>query len=365
MIYNFGAGPSVLPKEVLKKVQEELLDFEKSGMSVMEISHRSKAFQKVIDEAENDLRDLMSIPQNYKILFLQGGASSQFSMVPMNLAIGKKAYYNISGTFGEKAYDEAVKLSHFLDLMPISLGSTKKDNYNHLLKIDKSKIDENNGAYLHLTTNNTIEGTSIFPENLPDFASLPLVADMSSNILAVDYDVSKFGLIYAGAQKNLGIAGLTIVIIREDLLNENESLSSMMDYEILAKNGSMYNTPPTFAIYVAGLVFKWVKAQGGVKKLEELNQRKAQLLYDLIDQSDFYQNPIKNKNERSICNVVFTSPNQGLDELFTQKAEEKGFKSLKGHRSVGGMRASIYNAFPLEGVVELVKFMKEFEEEYK
>ena len=245
------------------------------------------------------------------------------------------------------------------------MGSTKKDNYNHLLKIDKSKIDEKNGAYLHLTTNNTIEGTSIFPENLPEFASLPLVADMSSNILAVDYDVSKFGLIYAGAQKNLGIAGLTIVIIREDLLNEAESLSSMMDYQILAKNGSMYNTPPTFAIYVAGLVFKWVKAQGGVKKLEEMNQRKAQLLYDLIDQSDFYQNPIKNKDERSICNVVFTSPNQELDELFTQKAEEKGFKSLKGHRSVGGMRASIYNAFPLEGVVELVKFMKEFEEEYK
>ena len=365
MIYNFGAGPSVLPKEVLKKVQEELLDFEKSGMSVIEISHRSKSFQEVIDEAQSNLRALMSIPQNSKILFLQGGASTQFSMIPMNLALGKKAYYAISGAFGKKAYDEAVKLSQTLDFEAISLGSTQSEHYNHLLKIDKSKVDEKMAAYLHITTNNTIEGTTIFPENLPEVNSVPLIADMSSNILAVDYDVSKFGLIYAGAQKNLGIAGLTIVIIREDLLNQKESLSSMMDYRILAQNGSMYNTPPTFAIYLAGLVFKWVKEQGGVKKLEAINRQKARMLYDLIDQSDFYQSPVLNEAERSICNVVFTSPSKELDALFVQKAEEKGFKSIKGHRSVGGMRASIYNAFPIEGVLELVKFMKEFEEENK
>ena len=365
MIYNFGAGPSVLPRELLEKVQKELLDFEKSGMSVVEISHRSKLFQNVIDEAEKDLRDLMSIPSNYKILFLQGGASTQFSMLPMNLAIGKKAYYAISGSFGKKAYEEALKLSRVLNFEAISLGSTESENYSHLLEIDETKIDENNGAYLHLTTNNTIEGTTVFPDKLPELSQLPLVADMSSNILAVDYDVTKFGLIYAGAQKNLGVAGLTIVIVREDLLNQEETLSSMMDYRILAKNGSMYNTPPTFAIYVAGLMFKWAKEQGGVKALYDNNRKKAQLLYDFIDQSNFYQSPVKNKAERSICNVVFTSPSKELDALFAKKAEEKGFKSIKGHRSVGGMRASIYNAFPLEGVVELVKFMKEFEGEYK
>lgn len=365
MVYNFGAGPSVLPQEVLKKAQKDLLDFENTGMSVLEISHRSQNFQKVIDEAEKDLRELMGIPGNYKVLFLQGGASTQFSMVPLNLAVGKKAYYAISGAFGKKAYDEAVKLSEFLNLEAISLGSTEAEAYKRLVNIDECQIDKKNAAYLHLTTNNTIEGTTVYPEALPEGADVPLVADMSSNILAVDYEVEKFGLIYAGAQKNLGAAGLTLVIVREDLLNAHPTLSSMMDYQILSKNGSMYNTPPTFAIYLAGLVFKWAKKQGGVKALEANNRKKAQLLYDYIDQSGFYQNPVVNRAQRSICNVVFTSPSQELDALFAKEAANAGFNYIKGHRSVGGMRASIYNAFPLEGVIELIKFMKEFEEKYR
>ena len=363
MIYNFGAGPSVLPKEVLKKVQEELLDFEKSGMSVMEISHRSKAFQKVIDEAENDLRDLMSIPQNYKILFLQGGASSQFSMVPMNLAIGKKAYYNISGAFGEKAYDEAVKLSHFLDLMAVSLGSTKKDNYNHLLKIDKSKIDEKNGAYLHLTTNNTIEGTSIFPENLPEFATLPLVADMSSDILSRPVDVSKYGMIYGGAQKNIGPAGVTFVIVREDLLGKvSRPLPSMVDYRNHIANDSMFNTPPVFAIYVVKETLKWLKSIGGVKEIQKRNRAKAELLYDAIDNSTVFVGTAV-KEDRSLMHVCFVMQEKYADLApeFLEFAKGKGMVGIKGHRLVGGFRASIYNALPIESVQALVDCMREFE----
>lgn len=361
MVYNFAAGPSVLPKEVLKKAQEELLDFAGSGMSVMELTHRGAEFSEVIQKAEQNLRDLMKIPDNYKILFLQGGASLQFSMLPMNLAIGKKAYYLQSGSFGEKAYKEAVKLSKVLDFEPISLGSTKASHYEELVKFDASQLDPN-AAYLHVTLNNTIEGTAIY--ELPETNGVPLVGDMSSDILAVNYDVSKFAMIYAGAQKNIGPAGMTLVIIHEDFLPKEPVLSSMLDYRILSENGSMYNTPPTFAIYMAGLVFDWVKAQGGVDAMEKRNVEKAQLLYEMIDGSSFYQSPVKYKNERSICNVPFRTSSPELDAKFVAEAAAAGLKNLKGHRSVGGMRASIYNACDLEAVQALVTFMKEFEEKH-
>lgn len=361
MIYNFAAGPSVLPNEVLRKAQAELLDYAGSGMSVMELTHRGKEFSDIITHAEATLRELMSIPDHYKVLFLQGGASTQFSMVPLNLALGKKAYYAISGSFGKKAYTEALKLSKSLDLVPLSLGSTEKKQFDELVKFDAGKIDKD-AAYVHLTLNNTIEGTTIY--ELPDTNGVQIVGDMSSDILAVNYDVSKFGLIYAGAQKNIGPAGVTVVIIREDLLPEKDRiLSSMLDYRILAENGSLYNTPPTFGIYMAGLVFDWVKAQGGVAVMESRNRKKARLLYDLIDSSDFYQSPVKNKCERSICNIPFATHSQAHDMKFIAEADAAGFKNIKGHRSVGGMRASIYNAFPLEGVEALIKFMIKFEQE--
>ncbi|MFC4651559.1 3-phosphoserine/phosphohydroxythreonine transaminase [Lactococcus nasutitermitis] len=361
-IYNFAAGPSVLPKEVLKKAQVELLDIAGSGMSVMELTHRGKEFSAIIAHAEETLRELMAIPENYKVLFLQGGASTQFSMVPLNLGLGKKAYYAISGSFGKKAFDEAVKLSKSLDIEPISLGTTEKTHFDRLVTFDSS-VKNSDAAYVHITLNNTIEGTTIY--ELPDTGNVPLVGDMSSDILAVDYDVSKFGLIYAGAQKNIGPAGLTVVIIREDLLPTEPVLSSMLDYRILAKNDSLYNTPPTFAIYMAGLVFDWVKAQGGVNAMEKRNREKASLLYDYLDSTDFYQSPVRYKNERSICNVVFRTENVELDAEFCKEAEAQGFKNIKGHRSVGGMRASIYNAFPREGIVELIDFMKKFEREHQ
>lgn len=359
-VYNFAAGPAVLPKEVLKKAQAELLNYDNSEMSVMELSHRSAEFDSIITAAEQNLRDLMAIPENYKVLFLQGGASTQFTMVPLNLALGKKAYYVDNGSFGKKAYDEAVKLSKFLDIEPIKIASSADEHYNHIAKYDSNQIDKN-AAYVHITTNNTIEGTSVY--ELPETNGIPLVADMSSNILAVRYNVEKFGLIYAGAQKNIGPSGVTIVIVREDLLPKSNVLSSMMDYRILANNDSLYNTPPTFGIYMAGLVFEWVKSLGGVDEMEKRNREKAELLYDFIDNSDFYSNPVKNPAERSICNVPFVTISKAFDEKFVKAADAKGFKNIKGHRSVGGMRASIYNAFPREGVEELVKFMKEFANE--
>lgn len=374
MVYNFAAGPSVLPKEVLLKAQDELLDYAGSGMSVMELTHRGSEFSSILSKAEATLRELMSIPDHYKVLFLQGGASTQFTMIPLNLAVGKKAYYIESGSFGKKAYTEAVKLSKVIDFEPISLGSTEKTKFDRLVKAvgkkenphdecayEINEIDPD-AAYVHITLNNTIEGTAIY--DLPDTHGVPLVGDMSSDILAVDYDVSKFALIYAGAQKNIGPAGVTVVIIREDFLPKKEILSSMLDYRVLSENDSLYNTPPTFGIYMAGLVFDWVKAQGGVKALEAKNRKKAALLYDFIDQSEFYQSPVKNKAERSICNVPFTTGDQSFDQAFIAFADEKGFKNIKGHRSVGGMRASIYNAFPYEGVLELVELMKTFEKEH-
>ncbi|GBG96750.1 phosphoserine aminotransferase [Lactococcus termiticola] len=361
MVYNFAAGPAVLPQEVLKKAQAELLNYAGSGMSVMELSHRGAEFSMILEQAEANLRDLMRIPDDYKVLFLQGGASLQFSMLAMNLVLGKKAYYLVSGSFGKKAYSEAVKLSKTLNFEPILLASSEDEHFAELAKFEPLMIDPE-ASYVHVTMNNTIEGTTIY--ELPETNGVPLVADMSSDILAVDYDVSRFALIYAGAQKNMGPAGMTVVIVREDFLPQDEVLSSMLDYRILAEHQSLYNTPPAFSIYMSGLVFEWAKAEGGVKALEARNCEKARLLYDTIDASSFYNNPVKFKAERSICNVPFRTPTAELDTAFIKEAEVAGFKNLAGHRSVGGMRASIYNAFPKEGVEALVDFMKAFEEKH-
>lgn len=362
MVYNFSAGPAVLPKEVLKKAQEEFLDYANSGMSVMELSHRSPEFDEIIKGAEQLLRDLMAIPDNYKVLFLQGGASTQFTMIPLNLALGKKAYYHVAGSWGKKAYTEAVKLSKQLPFEPILLSSSEEDKFNHVPVFNASIIDPE-AAYVHITTNNTIEGTAVY--ELPDTNGVPLVADMSSNILAVDYKVADFALIYAGAQKNIGPSGVTIVIVREDFLNDSPVLSSMLDYRIQTDNDSLYNTPPTFGIYMAKLVFEHVKSLGGVAAMEKENREKSSLLYDFIEQSDFYASPVLHSKDRSVANIPFVTPSAELDKKFNVEAEAAGFKNIKGHRSVGGMRASLYNAFPRQGVVELVEFMKAFEEENK
>ncbi|MDO4814936.1 MAG: 3-phosphoserine/phosphohydroxythreonine transaminase [Gemella sp.] len=362
MVYNFSAGPAVLPKEVLEKAQSEFLNYADSGMSVMELSHRSPEFDKIISDAEQLLRELMGIPSNYKVLFLQGGASTQFTMIPLNLALGKKAYYHVAGSWGKKAYTEAVKLSKQLEFEPILLASSEEENYNHIPTFDASVIDKD-AAYVHITTNNTIEGTSVY--EIPETNGVPIIADMSSNILAVDYNVEDFGMIYAGAQKNIGPAGVTIVVIREDLLNDTPALSSMLDYRIQADNNSLYNTPPTFGIYMAKLVFEHVKSLGGVREMEKVNREKSGLLYDFIEQSDFYTSPVINAKDRSVANIPFETPSAELDKKFNTEAEAAGFKNIKGHRSVGGMRASLYNAFPRQGVVDLVEFMKKFEETNK
>lgn len=358
-IYNFSAGPATLPQSVLKKAQAELLDYQGTGMSVLEMSHRSPEFEAIIKGAEETLRELMGIPDNYKVLFLQGGASLQFSMFPLNRARGKKAYYLVGGSWGKKAYTEALKLSKTIDFEPILLASSEDTVYDRIPTFDASRIDPE-AAYVHLTTNNTIEGTALY--TIPDTNGVPIIADMSSNILAANYQVEDFAMIYAGAQKNIGPAGVTIVIVREDFLNQEPTLSSMLDYAIQAENESLYNTPPTYSIYISKLVFEWLQNEiGGVANMEAINKEKAQLLYDFIDQSEFYSNPVINTQERSLCNIPFTTPTKDLDALFIQEAEAKGFKNIKGHRSVGGMRASIYNAFPVEGVQELLAFMKDFE----
>lgn len=361
-IYNFSAGPAVLPKPVLEKAQAEFLDYNHSGMSVMELSHRSKEFDDIIKNAERLLRDLMAIPDNYKVLFLQGGASTQFSMLPLNLARGRKAYYVVAGSWGKKAYAEAVKLSETIPFEPVLLASSEDTVYDHIPEIDSRQIDKD-AAYVHITTNNTIEGTAIY--DLPETNGVPIVADMSSNILAVRYNVADFGLIYAGAQKNIGPAGVTIVIVRDDLLNDEPVLSSMLDYRIQADAGSLYNTPPTYGIYIAKLVFEWVKELGGVDAMEKINREKSGLLYDFIEQSDFYSSPVKNPKDRSVANIPFVTPSKDLDAEFVAQADALGFKNIKGHRSVGGMRASLYNAFLRQGVLDLIDFMKTFEKENK
>jgi phosphoserine aminotransferase len=357
-VYNFSAGPSMLPLPVLEKAQKELVNYADSGMSVMELSHRSGLFTEIITEAEQLLRELMNIPENYKVLFLQGGASQQFAMVPMNLLVksGKADYVN-TGSWSKKAIKEAKKYGEIR-----VIASSEDANFSYIPAVDSSMIDPE-ADYVHITTNNTIEGTAF--SEIPDTGGVPLVADMSSNILSEEIDVSKFGLIYAGAQKNIGPAGLTVVIIREDLIGQApESCPTMLDYKTHSDSDSLYNTPPTYGIYMAKLVFEWLKELGGLKEMERINRQKAQMLYDFLEESTMFGSPVR-KDSRSIMNIPFVSPSAELDAAFVKEAKATGLETLKGHRSVGGMRASIYNPMPIEGVKELVAFMKEFENKHK
>ena len=357
-VYNFSAGPSMLPAEVLEKVQKDLLNYEGSGQSVMEMSHRSKEYQKIIDDAEADLRELMHIPDNYKVLFVQGGGTLQFAMVPLNLLRNsKKADYVLTGTWAKKAYKEACKYG---DIRVIA--SSEDDKFTWVPKITKEDVRED-ADYAYITTNNTIYGTKY--NYIPETGNVPLVADMSSNIMSEEIDVSRFGMIWAGAQKNVGPAGVTIVIVREDLIGfAGAEVPIYLDYKIHADNGSMYNTPPCFSIYVAGEVFKYLKSIGGIAEMERRNREKAQMLYDFIDSSRLFSCPIA-KEDRSLMNVVFVTGDAELDKKFIALAKENGMINLSGHRSIGGMRASIYNAMPKEGVAALVDFMRKFEEENK
>ena len=353
-IFNFSAGPAALPQEVLEQAREELVNWRGCGMSVMEMSHRGKEYMGIQAEAEADLRELMGIPANYKVLFLQGGASSQFAMVPMNLYRGKaSADYLNTGEWSKKAIKEAKKYGAVN-----VVASSEEKNFTYAPTQDAWKLDPN-AAFVHYTPNETIGGVEIFWT--PETGNVPLVADMSSNILSRPIDVTKFGLIYAGAQKNIGPAGLTIVIVREDLLGETvKGTPTMFDYKVAADNDSMYNTPPTYAIYIAGLVFKMLKAKGGIAAMEKTNRAKAKLLYDALDASSFYSSPVAVEN-RSLMNIPFTLKDAALDDEFIKGAKARGMVQIKGHRSVGGMRASIYNAMPIEGVQALVDWMKEFE----
>ena len=357
-VYNFSAGPSMLPVEVLEKVQKDLLNYEGSGQSVMEMSHRSKEYQKIIDDAEADLRELMHIPDNYKVLFVQGGGTLQFAMVPLNLLRNsKKADYVLTGTWAKKAYKEACKYG---DIRVIA--SSEDDKFTWVPKITKEDVRED-ADYAYITTNNTIYGTKY--NYIPETGNVPLVADMSSNILSEEIDVSRFGMIWAGAQKNVGPAGVTIVIVREDLIGfAGAEVPTYLDYKIHADNGSMYNTPPCFSIYVAGEVFKYLKSIGGIAEMERRNREKAQMLYDFIDSSRLFSCPVA-KEDRSLMNVVFVTGDAELDKKFIALAKENGMINLSGHRSIGGMRASIYNAMPKEGVAARVDFMRKFEEENK
>ena len=352
-VYNFSAGPAVLPEEVLKQAREEMLDWQGSGMSVMEMSHRGKEFMSIAAQAEADLRELMAIPDNYKVLFLQGGASSQFSMVPMNLLRDKaSADYLNTGSWSKKAIAEAKK---YCDVNVA--GETPSGEFT-VPATDSLKLNPD-AAYLHYTPNETIQGVE-FPY-LPACGDVPLVGDFSSTILSRPVDVSKFGVIYAGAQKNIGPAGLTVVIVRDDLIGgAAEGTPAMFDYKVQADGESMYNTPPTYSWYLAGLVFQWLKRQGGLSAMAKINQRKSSALYAAIDNSGFYNNPVE-KACRSWMNVPFTLADAELDARFLSEAGEAGLVTLKGHRSVGGMRASIYNAMPEAGVQALIDFMADFE----
>jgi phosphoserine aminotransferase len=353
-VFNFSAGPAALPLEVLQQAQAELVNWHNSGMSVTEMSHRGKEYMSIQAEAEADLRELLGIPTGYKVLFLQGGASLQFAMVPMNLLRGKaSADYLNTGEWSKKAIKEAKKYGAVN-----VVASSEERNFSYAPDKSQWKLDPN-AAYAHITQNETIGGVEIF--GAPDTGSVPLVSDMSSMILSQPVDVSRYGLIYAGAQKNIGPAGLTIVIAREDLLGQTVAgTPTMMDYKIQADNDSMYNTPPTYAVYIAGLVFQLLKAKGGLAEMEKHNRAKAKILYDTLDASSFFNSPVAKEN-RSLMNIPFTLKNPELDEEFLKGAKARGMIQLKGHRSVGGMRASIYNAMPIEGVQTLADYMKEFE----
>ncbi len=356
-IYNFSAGPAALPKPVMEQAQSELVNWNGLGTSVMEISHRSKEFIQVAEEAEQDLRDLLNIPDNYKVLFCQGGARAQFAAVPLNLlGDAETATYIDGGYWAESAIDEAKKYCE----PDVFVAKTEKDGKIAILSAEQWQIADK-AAYVHFCPNETIDGIEI--NDLP-VTDKPIVADMSSTILSREIDVSKYAVIYAGAQKNIGPAGICIAIVRDDMLGlAKDVLPSVLNYKVLAEKDSMFNTPPTFAWYLSGLVFKWLKSIGGVAAMEKINREKAALLYNYIDQSSFYKNGIHPDN-RSIMNVPFQLEKPELDAKFLALAEEQGLVALKGHRVVGGMRASIYNAMPLEGVVALVEFMKKFEVEY-
>ena len=358
-VYNFSAGPSMLPMPVLERAASELVCYGESGMSVMEMSHRSPDYEAIIQAAEADLRALMNIPDNYKVLFLQGGASTQFASVPMNLINlkpAKKGLYAVSGQFSGKAYKEAQKMGYDVKC----IATTKDDNFDHVPTITRDMVDQD-ASYLHICFNNTIYGTKY--GYIPDTGDVPLVADLSSCIISEPIDVSKFGVIYAGAQKNMAPAGVTLVIVREDLLGfAEETIPTMLDWKTMADNDSMYNTPPCYAIYIAGLVYKWIEQLGGLTVMQEMNVKKAKLLYDYLDSQSYYFAPVK-PDSRSLMNVTFVTGDADLDKKFASEAAKAGLKNLKGHRSVGGMRASIYNAMPYEGVEALVAFMKKFAEE--
>ncbi len=353
-VYNFSAGPAALPEEVLEQARDELLDWHGAGMSVMEMSHRGKEFMSIAEQAEADLRELMNIPDEYRVLFLQGGASSQFAMVPMNLLRGRgKVDYINTGAWSKKAIAEARRYAE-VNVAASSEGT----NFTTIPPMSEWQLDPD-AAYVHYTPNETIGGVEF--HWVPETGEVPLVADMSSTILSRPIDVRRFGVIYAGAQKNIGPAGLTLVIVREDLIGETlPGTPTMFDYKVHADAGSMYNTPPTYSWYLAGLVFQWLKRRGGLEKMAEINRRKAEKLYAAIDASEFYSNPV-DPDCRSWMNVPFTLADPELDPLFLSEAKEAGLVTLKGHRSVGGMRASIYNAMPEEGVDALIAFMADFE----
>jgi phosphoserine aminotransferase len=354
-VYNFSAGPAVLPEEVLKKAASELLEYQTSGQSVMEMSHRSKEYEAIIKACEKNLRDVMSVPDNYKVLFLQGGASLQFAMVPLNLFEKGEADFVITGQWAEKAYKEASRFGK-----AAAVASSKDKTFSYIPELDKSKFNPN-ADYFHICLNNTIYGTRF--SELPDTGNVPLVADLSSCILSEPIDVTKYGLIYAGAQKNMGPAGLTVVIIREDLIREfpsDSKVPTMLQYKTHADNGSMFNTPPTYGIYILNLVLERLKELGGLTAMQKINTEKADLIYNFLDNSKLFSATVQGK-DRSLMNIPFVTGNEELDAEFVKSAKENGFVNLKGHRSVGGMRASIYNAMPVEGVRKLVAFMKEFE----
>ncbi|TNF35444.1 MAG: 3-phosphoserine/phosphohydroxythreonine transaminase [Gammaproteobacteria bacterium] len=351
--YNFCAGPASLPEPVLEQARREMMDWQGKGLSVMEMSHRSDEMVGIASEAEKDLRELMGIPNDYAVLFLQGGATAQFSAIPLNLLRGRSsADYVVTGQWSKKALEEGKRYAN-----ANVVASSKDTNFSTIPAFDTWKLDPN-AAYLHYTPNETIGGVEFFWT--PDSGDVPLVADMSSTILSRPVDVTKFGLIYAGAQKNIGPAGLTIVIVRRDLLGKAHAMTpTIMDYQIQADNDSMYNTPPTYAWYLAGLVFKWLKTQGGLAGMEKVNRRKAGKLYDYIDNSGYYKNPVEVAS-RSLMNIPFTLPREELDKPFLKGAEARGLLNLKGHRSVGGMRASVYNAVPESAVDTLIEYMKDF-----
>ena len=353
-VYNFSAGPSMLPMPVLEKAASELVCYGTSGMSVMEMSHRSPDYEAIIQDAEAMLRKLMNIPDNYKVLFLQGGASTQFAAVPMNLIKRTgKADYAVSGQFSGKAFKEAQKLGYDVKCV----ATTKDDNFDHVPALTRDMFRPD-AAYVHVCYNNTIYGTK-YPE-IPDTGDIPLVADMSSCIISEPVDVSRFGVIYAGAQKNMAPAGMTLVIVRDDLLDyAEEKMPTMLEWKTMAENDSMYNTPPCYTIYMAKLVYEWILSIGGLEVMQKMNQEKAALLYDYLDSQDYYIAPVK-KESRSMMNVTFVTGDADLDKKFASEASAAGLKNLKGHRSVGGMRASIYNAMPKEGVEALIDFMKAF-----